>query len=462
MLLIAFSLNSFAQSKETEGYRPSVGILGAANFNKFRVNNGIASQDYKFGLGWSGGAYLNLPLGKKVSIEPQFLFSSYKYKPKTENGANYSGDITYLSVPVLLKWHVVEKLAILAGPQFNFFNDFSPKNAAFPRQSLDPHATAIVGGVELFPHSRVSVFGKYLHGVGVVNRQLNPNFTGETQFLNQSIEVGAKLRLFGGKPVKPTDTDGDGIPDKEDKCPTTAGLAKYEGCPIPDTDGDGINDEEDKCPNQAGTAKYNGCPIPDTDGDGINDEEDKCPNQAGTAKYNGCPIPDTDGDGINDEEDKCPNQAGLPKYNGCPIPDTDGDGINDEEDKCPRIPGVKENDGCPAIPKFNAANVQFVTGSTKPTAKALKELDDIVAYMKQYPEISLHVNGHTDNVGKEEFNQALSEKRAAAIVDALAKKGVDKSKLHSAGFGMSQPIADNSTAAGKAQNRRVEFKFSQD
>jgi hypothetical protein len=53
-------------------------------------------------------------------------------------------------------------------------------------------------------------------------------------------------------------------------------------------------------------------PIPDTDGDGINDEDDKCPSQSGVARYGGCPIPDTDGDGVNDEEDKCPNRAVRP------------------------------------------------------------------------------------------------------------------------------------------------------
>ncbi|MEJ0101861.1 MAG: thrombospondin type 3 repeat-containing protein [Bacteroidota bacterium] len=117
--------------------------------------------------------------------------------------------------------------------------------------------------------------------------------------------------------------------------------------PVADSDHDGINDNEDKCPQTAGIAKYNGCPVPDTDGDGINDEEDKCPSVAGIAKYNGCPVPDTDGDGINDEEDKCPAVAGVAKYDGCPVPDTDGDGINDEEDKCPSLAGIAANSGVP-------------------------------------------------------------------------------------------------------------------
>jgi OmpA-OmpF porin, OOP family len=58
-----------------------------------------------------------------------------------------------------------------------------------------------------------------------------------------------------------TDTDGDGINDKEDKCPGIKGIAKYAGCPVTDTDNDGINDETDKCPNEAGVAENNGCPL---------------------------------------------------------------------------------------------------------------------------------------------------------------------------------------------------------
>jgi OmpA-OmpF porin, OOP family len=65
-------------------------------------------------------------------------------------------------------------------------------------------------------------------------------------------------------------------------------------------------------------AKYNGCPVPDSDGDGINDEQDRCPSQPGVARYQGCPIPDGDGDGVNDEEDKCPTIPGVRENQGCP------------------------------------------------------------------------------------------------------------------------------------------------
>jgi outer membrane protein OmpA-like peptidoglycan-associated protein len=230
---------------------------------------------------------------------------------------------------------------------------------------------------------------------------------------------------------------------------------------VVDRDGDGVNDIDDKCPDVKGLAKYNGCPIPDSDGDGINDEEDKCPNVKGLAKYNGCPIPDSDGDGINDEEDKCPNVAGLARYNGCPIPDTDGDGVNDEEDRCKTIPGVPENGGCPKI-NFKSENIQFATGTANLTTPAKTELNKLVSILtNDYPNVRVGIEGHTDNVGKAEANQALSEKRATAVKTYLVGKGIAAARLDATGFGQTQPIADNATTEGRAKNRRVNFRVAE-
>jgi OmpA-OmpF porin, OOP family len=237
--------------------------------------------------------------------------------------------------------------------------------------------------------------------------------------------------------------------------------------PPADTDGDGIIDSLDKCPTVKGLAKYDGCPIPDTDKDGINDEEDKCPTVPGLARYQGCPIPDTDKDGINDEEDKCPTVPGVARYQGCPIPDTDGDGINDEEDKCPNLKGVPENQGCPAIPaeimkrvEFAAKNILFVTGSAKLQSKSFKGLNDVAKIMSENPDMKLAIDGHTDNVGSEEMNQKLSDNRSASVMNYIVSKGVDASRITAKGHGEMEPIADNKTATGRQQNRRVELKLS--
>ncbi|MBX3242534.1 MAG: OmpA family protein [Chitinophagaceae bacterium] len=234
--------------------------------------------------------------------------------------------------------------------------------------------------------------------------------------------------------------------------------------PPPDTDNDGIVDSLDACPTVAGLAQFNGCP--DSDGDGIPDKDDKCPDVKGLQKYNGCPIPDTDGDGINDEEDKCPNQPGVAKYNGCPIPDTDGDGVNDEEDRCPALPGPVSNQGCPEIKEevmkridVAAKNVFFATGSSKLLAKSNASLNEVVKILQEDANLKLDIEGHTDNTGNADKNQVLSEQRAKSVLDYLISKGVDPSRLVSAGFGQDQPVADNKTAAGRAQNRRVDLKL---
>ena len=229
---------------------------------------------------------------------------------------------------------------------------------------------------------------------------------------------------------------------------------------VVDTDKDGIPDDQDKCPTVPGVAKYQGCPVPDTDGDGINDENDKCPTVPGVAKYQGCPIPDTDGDGINDEEDKCPTVPGVARYQGCPIPDTDGDGVNDEEDKCPTEKGPASNAGCPEIKDFgfNYKQVQFATGTAVLTKVAKAELDKAVTILKDHASLNLVIEGYTDNTGSDKTNLALSQKRADAVKDYFVKNGIAAERLSAAGFGSSQPVADNKTVKGRAENRRVEFK----
>ena len=233
--------------------------------------------------------------------------------------------------------------------------------------------------------------------------------------------------------------------------------------PPADRDGDGVLDVDDKCPDVKGLASLNGCP--DRDGDGIADGDDACPDKAGTAKYKGCPIPDTDGDGINDELDKCPTVAGVARYNGCPIPDTDGDGVNDENDKCIDKAGPASNNGCPEIAKvvidkinYAAKNIFFATGSAKLLAKSNKALNDVAKIMSDDKSLMLNIDGYTDNTGKADKNQTLSENRAAAVLTYLKSKGVEENRMTSAGHGPDAPVADNKTAAGRAKNRRVELK----
>ena len=260
---------------------------------------------------------------------------------------------------------------------------------------------------------------------------------------------------FGGK-----DTDGDGIYDKDDACPEVAGLKEFNGCP--DTDGDGIQDSADACPEVAGLAALNGCP--DTDGDGIADKDDSCPEVAGLAALNGCP--DADGDGVADKDDKCPTVAGPKANAGCPWPDTDGDGVLDKDDKCPTVKGTVANQGCPevsdeVVKKLNdyAKTILFDTGKFSFQKQTFPVLQAITAILKEYPTAKFSIEGHTDNVGKADFNQKLSDGRANAVKQYLIDNGIDPFRLTSKGFGMDNPIDTNKTAKGRANNRRVEVKL---
>lgn len=101
--------------------------------------------------------------------------------------------------------------------------------------------------------------------------------------------------------------------------------------------------------------------------------------------------------------------------------------------------------------------INFDSGKSTIKKESMPVVEQIIEMMKQAPDIKISVEGHTDSDGSNESNLNLSEARAEAVVDAIVKGGIDKSRLSSAGFGEEKPIADNSTAEGKAKNRRVEL-----
>ena len=225
-----------------------------------------------------------------------------------------------------------------------------------------------------------------------------------------------------------------------------------------------IADMDDRCPDVAGSKAMKGCP--DTDNDGVADIDDQCPGTKAGYKVDakGCPL-DNDKDGVVNEEDRCPNAAGPASLKGCP--DTDGDGVADIDDRCPKVKGTIANKGCPEIAKEDVVKITkiankifFENNSDKLKVASLVQLDELTLILNRYGAANLVIEGHTDEVGKDDFNMTLSQKRTESVKKYLMSKGISDARLTATGFGETRPIADNKTALGRAKNRRVELKTS--
>ena len=204
----------------------------------------------------------------------------------------------------------------------------------------------------------------------------------------------------------------------------------------------------------------------DSDGDGVPDDADECPGTPAAARgmvdSKGCPKY-SDADGVPDYLDKCPGTPAGVKVDaeGCPV-DSDGDGVADYLDKCPNTAkGVRvDTDGCPPDGDVVAivTNINFDFDSSKIRDDSRGKLARVIDTLKENPGIRVRVEGHADSTGPADYNQALSLRRAEAVRKYLVDRGVSITRLSVVGKGETEPLVSNSTRAGRAVNRRVEFK----
>lgn len=299
-----------------------------------------------------------------------------------------------------------------------------------------------------------------LDGDGLLNDEekqigtdpLNPDTDGD------KLRDGAEVHTYKTNPLN-KDTDGDGLTDGEE-------VLTYLTNPLKkDTDGDGLTDGDE-------VLKYSTDPLKmDTDGDGLTDGDE-------VLKYTTDPLKiDTDGDGLGDGDE-------VLKYHTNPIKvDTDSDGLNDGDEVLQHktdpikpdtddggMPDGKEiqlglnpldpADDVPIIKigeRIILEGVNFETAKTAllPTAKDI--LDQVASSLISSPTAQVAIHGHTDNVGGAKYNMTLSIGRAEAVKAYLVSKGISPERITSKGFGFTKPIADNTSAEGKAKNRRIEF-----
>ncbi len=252
------------------------------------------------------------------------------------------------------------------------------------------------------------------------------------------------------RPPAPGDRDGDGVLDPDDQCPDDPedfdGYEDEDGCPEDqDSDGDGITDRNDACP------------IEPEDVDSYQDED-------------GCPEPDNDLDGIVDSADRCPlepeDMDGFQDADGCPDLDNDSDTIQDATDRCPNEPGPPDEQGCPReyqdveITSTGIVihqRIYFEYDRAVIRDRSFPILNTVAQVMRDFPDITIEIQGHTDDRGSDDYNLRLSGERAEAVRQYLVQQGIPSSRMTAHGYGEARPIDNNRTAAGRAANRRVEF-----
>jgi outer membrane protein OmpA-like peptidoglycan-associated protein len=266
-----------------------------------------------------------------------------------------------------------------------------------------------------------------------------------------------------GTNKKVADTDGDGLNDGDE-------VHKYKTNPMAvDSDNDGLKDGEEVLtyktdPNKADTdgdglsdgdeiMKYKTDPLKaDTDGDGLKDGDE-------VTKYKTDPLKvDTDGDGLSDGDE-------IMKYKTDPLKaDTDGGTVNDNIEITRGSNPLDPADDVPKAPVQVAVGasivmkgVTFESGKAVLSPSSTDSLERAYLVLSENPDVTVEIQGYTDNTGKKATNVKLSQDRANAVRTWLINKGIAADRLTAKGFGPDNPIAPNATKEGKAQNRRIEF-----
>ncbi|MDX2022784.1 MAG: OmpA family protein [Deltaproteobacteria bacterium] len=440
-----------APSGEPRGLQVELGLFGGYHLWAKDLELGVADSPGR-GPNFSGQFGLRLALNFLPTIGIESEVSGLPTSDRRDDIAAFI---------MIYRLHLLAHVAT--------WGDFRPFVLAGVNlaQVADTDGSAIKGGIE-----EKDKDGGFHVGAGMkwdISKTLLARFDARTSWLpdwhdggvTPSFELLAGLGVkFGGSPPPPpppppppADTDGDGLLDPEDQCPTEKedvdNFQDEDGCPDPDNDNDGVLDGVDKCPLEAetmnGVDDQDGCPESDEDKDGLFGSADKCPTEA------------EDADGFQDED-------------GCPDPDNDGDGVLDADDKCPTEletkNGFQDGDGCPdelpkEVQKFTGViqGITFKKNSAAIAKSSFKVLAGAVKVLKDYPDLRIEISGHTSSEGVPEKNMQLSHDRADSVKEYLVSAGIDASRIESKGYGPDQPIAPNATKKGREQNRRIEFKL---
>ncbi len=188
-------------------------------------------------------------------------------------------------------------------------------------------------------------------------------------------------------------------------------------------------------------------PPPDADGDGVPDASDLCPDTPRGAQVNSRGCPDSDGDGVYDDADQCTDTPPGTEVdaNGCPLPPP----------PTPEPPQVNPIDALREAADDARILILFEYDRHDVGAEYEDDLRGLAQLLAEQPELDVVIEGHADSRGSDEYNIALSERRASEVRTALVNLGVDAARISIVGKGESEPVASNDTEDGRALNRRA-------
>lgn len=335
-----------------------------------------------------------------------------------------------------------------------------------PKYNVPVKTMSIGAGAEaLLGHSKrhgVSLEAGYRNGLITYRGKRSTDIGTSEQYGTEDTMTLDPLHLklayhFYFIPSKGRDRDGDGVMDRDDRCPKIAedmdGFHDEDGCPDSDNDGDGIADSSDSCINESedmdGFSDSDGCPDSDNDSDGIADAKDSCPGDPedldGFEDLDGCTDRDNDKDGFADSVDHCKNSAET---------------VNDykDEDGCPDTVTVAAETPKPFAPgSLHMQMISFEINNAEILKSSYSTIEKLKDILLNYPDMQFEIQGHTCNIGSAELNRELSQKRAEAVVAMLVERGVPNTQLRAVGYADSLPVVSNNTGKGRAKNRRVEI-----
>ncbi|MBI1933472.1 MAG: OmpA family protein [Ignavibacteriales bacterium] len=454
------------------------------------VGPNYALTDYEnsnFGLSFVGGLEYYLPtsnrnvFGFKLNLSQENISGDKNFLglPNTYNtdftsaglGIIYSHSFTnvfcpFVSIGAAYDWYTFQTDGVKS-IYFNYSNGGEKNSLVY----------TVNGGFRFNVSNGIGISADIGYNY-IANDNLDAIKIGEFEDFYLCANIGIIINLFN----EDIDSDGDGIVDSKDLCPSEAedidGFHDEDGCPDNDNDGDGIKDDNDLCPNIKedfdGFKDEDGCPDEDNDNDGIKDADDLCQNNKedfdGFQDEDGCPDIDNDNDGILDADDKCPNAPetfnGYQDEDGCP--DEAPKPVIIEKEKQPEViekPKKVKEEKKESVDLTNVPSIFSLQGESTFSANNLQikssansRLNEIAEQMKKYPSVKWRIEVHIDKQNSAVEASSITRQQASAILSYLISRGVSSENLQAVGLGDSSPVSNNNTVYGRMKNKRVIIK----